>query len=71
MSETDLQIEVEHILRSFFEEADITYEPHHNINIFNGRPDPLYGKVTIEYKKPGFLDMKSKYQYALNEVQAS
>lgn len=68
-SETELQLEIEHILRNFFEKVGIKYEPHHNVTVVRGRPDTLYGRAVIEYKIPGTLRSKSKVESALSEVQ--
>jgi hypothetical protein len=68
-SETDLQTDVEHVLRNFFEKLGIEYEPHHNITIIRGRPDTLYGRVVIEYKMPGVLKSEAKRKAAIEEAQ--
>ncbi len=68
-SETDLQTDVEHVLRNFFEKLGIEYEPHHNITIIRGRPDTLYGRAVIEYKMPGILKSEAKRNAAIAEAQ--
>lgn len=47
----------------------VNYEPHHNITVIKGRPDTLYGRALIEYKVPGTLRSKTKFNDALEEVQ--
>src|SRR5438309_5349657 len=68
-SETDLQTDVEHALRSLFEKLGIEYEPHHNITVIRGRPDTLYGRAVIEYKIPSTLKSESKRSAAVEEAQ--
>lgn len=68
-SEMKLQIEVEHILRNFFDMMKIIYQPSHNLTIINGKPDTLYGRVIIEYKIPGTLSSKAKSNAAVVEAQ--
>jgi len=68
-SEEDLHIETEHILRNFFSSTGHDYDPHHNVTVIRGRPDTLYGRVLIQYKKPKTLASRAKSKKATEEVQ--
>jgi len=67
-SETEIQFEIERLIKNYFESHNIEYDPKQNVTVLKGRPDTLYGKVIIEYKIPGSLEKPSKLDYAMNET---
>jgi len=68
-SETELQVDVTHILKVFFDKYGIEYKPHQNRTVIKGRPDSLYGRAVIEYKVPKTLKSKAKSKDAVIETQ--
>jgi hypothetical protein len=67
-SETEIQFEIERLIKNYFEDHDTKYEPRQNVTVIKGRPDTLYGRVIIEYKIPGSLSKPTKLAYAITEA---
>ena len=70
LTEEDLRIRVEHILRSeILDRLNIPWARYEYTLISGVRPDALYGHVIIEYKKPGTLDDPSKRAQAIEQIK--
>ena len=54
-SEEELRIGVEKLLEPALKELGIESTPQYGRTIIRGKPDAVYGHVTIEYEKPGKL----------------
>ncbi|MFQ6054683.1 MAG: Eco57I restriction-modification methylase domain-containing protein [Methanosarcinales archaeon] len=68
-NEEDLKIEIEHLLRNYYEKIGISYRPHHEVIIATGRTDTLYGKVVIEYEAPRSFISKKKFEEAVKQIK--
>lgn len=54
-SEEELRIGVEKLLEPALKILGIDFSPQYDRTIIKGKPDAVYGHVTIEYEKPGKL----------------
>lgn len=68
-NEEDLKIEIEHLLRNYYEKIGISYKPHHEVIIATGRTDTLYGKVVIEYEAPRSFISKKKFEESVKQIK--
>lgn len=70
-NEAELRTRVEAILKEVFEALELKWEPAHERTLAEGvRPDALYGKVVIEYKRPGTLSSSSGFAGAAAQVRS-
>ena len=70
VTEEDLRIRVEHILRGeILDRLNIPWA-HYEYTLISGvRPDALYSHVIIEYKRPHTLDDPSKREQAVKQIK--
>jgi len=69
-NEEQLRIKVEHLLRDYLSGIGIHYDSlqEHTVGE-RSRLDSLYGKVDLEYKRPGLLGNPAEYEKAVNKAK--
>jgi SAM-dependent methyltransferase len=69
-NEEELKIRVESLLRQkVADKLGIPWASYEHRNVASGRKDAFYGRVIIEYKDPGKLDIKSEFNKAKEKVK--
>lgn len=66
-SEAALRIMVEHALRDVLDRLGIAWGSY-EYTLVEGRPDALYGRVVIEYEKPGVLSIAAGFKHAIEQA---
>jgi len=66
-SEAALRIMVEHTLRDVLDRLGIAWASY-EYTLVEGRPDALYGRVVIEYEKPGVLSSGAGFKHAVDQA---
>lgn len=69
-NEEQLRIKVEHLLRDYLSGIGIHYDSlqEHTVGE-RSRLDSLYGKVDLEYKRPGLLSNPAEYEKAVTKAK--
>jgi hypothetical protein len=66
-SEAALRIMVEHALRDVLDRLGIAWASY-EYTLVEGRPDALYGRVVIEYEKPGMLSSEAGFKHVVDQA---
>jgi len=70
ISEEDFKIRAEYIFRKYiFDKLGIMWASYEYTLLSKNRVDALYGKIIIEYEKPGVLKTKNGFDHAIGQIK--